>query len=47
MQAVLLLLQDNPAAVTGFVGGVIGAILVEVVTWRWTIRRRKHPKEEE
>jgi hypothetical protein len=42
MQALLLLLQDNPAAITGFVGGLVGAVLVELVTWRWKIVRRKH-----
>jgi hypothetical protein len=46
VQALLLLLQDNPAAVTGFVGGVVGAILVDIVHWRWQVIRRKHPKED-
>ena len=46
MQALFLLLQDNPAAVTGFVGGVVGAILVHVVHWRWQVIRRKHPTAE-
>ena len=45
MQALFLLLQDNPAAVTGFVGGIVGSILVHVVTWRWRVIRRKHPEE--
>jgi len=46
MQALLLYLTDNPAAVQGFIGGLIGAILVMVVHWRWQIIRRKHPPTE-
>jgi hypothetical protein len=42
MQALLLLLQDNPAAVTGFLGGLVGATLINIVTWRWRVVRRKH-----
>jgi hypothetical protein len=45
VQALLLLLQDNPAAITGFVGGLVGAVVVAVVHWRWQIIRRKHPPE--
>lgn len=36
------LLQANPAFNAGFIGGVLGSILVNFVTWRWTITRRKH-----
>jgi hypothetical protein len=43
MQALFLLLQDNPAAVQGFIGGVLGAVVVHVVHWRWQVIRRKHP----
>jgi cell division protein FtsX len=42
LQGLLLLLQDNPAMVQGFLGGVIAAVLVHIVTWRWSIIRRKH-----
>jgi hypothetical protein len=28
--------------VQGFIGGVIGAIIVDIVHWRWAIIRRKH-----
>jgi hypothetical protein len=42
METLLLLLRDNPAAIQGFIGGAVAAILVNIVTWRWTIRRRKH-----
>ena len=45
MQTLLLLLQDNPAAVQGFLGGVLGAIVVNVVHWRWEVRKRNHPRE--
>ncbi len=42
MEALLLLLKDNPAAAQGFIGGVIAAVLVNVIAWRWEVRRRKH-----
>lgn len=45
MNALLVLLQDNPAATTGFIAGIVGAIVVELVTWRWTIRRRTHKED--
>lgn len=42
MESLLRLFQDNPALGQGFLGGVVGAIVVNFVTWRWTISRRKH-----
>lgn len=45
LQSLLLLLQSNPAVVQGFLGGVLGSVAVNFVTWRWTIRKRKHPPE--
>lgn len=42
LQSLLLLLQDNPAAIQGFCGGLVAAILVNIVSWRWEVRRRKH-----
>ena len=37
MEALLLLLKDNPAAVQGFVAGIIGAILVNYLkSWATT-----------
>ena len=42
MEALLLLFRDNPAAVQGFVGGMIAAILVNIIHWRWQVIRRKH-----
>jgi len=44
MEALLLLLKDNPAAVQGFVAGIIGAILVHIIHWRWQVIRRPHLK---
>jgi uncharacterized membrane protein YvlD (DUF360 family) len=46
MQALLLYLSDNPAAVQGFIAGIVGAILVHIVHWRWQVTRRKHPPTE-
>lgn len=46
MQALLVLLQGHPDAVSGFVGGIVGAVVVELITWRWTLRRRKHPQDD-
>jgi hypothetical protein len=46
MQALLLLLQDNPAAIQGFIGGVLGAVVVNLIAWRWEVRRRKHTSAE-
>jgi hypothetical protein len=40
--ALLAVLQDNPAIWSGLIGGVIGAVIVDVVHWRWEVRRRKH-----
>jgi hypothetical protein len=45
MEALFLLLKDNPAAIQGFVGGLIGATVAIVVHWRWQVIRRKHPTE--
>ncbi len=42
METLLLLMRDNPTLVMGFLGGVVGAILVDVVRWRWEVRRRPH-----
>ena len=42
MDTLLLLLRDNPAAVQGFVGGAIASVLINVITWRWQVIRRKH-----
>jgi hypothetical protein len=42
LESLLRLLQDNPSFMQGFLGGVVGAIVVNFVTWRWTISRRKH-----
>jgi hypothetical protein len=39
---VLSFFRDNPTFGPGFLGGVLGAIVVNFVTWRWTISRRKH-----
>jgi hypothetical protein len=38
----LAYLGANPAVLQGFVGGVLGAIVVEVVHWRWRLVRRQH-----
>jgi hypothetical protein len=42
METLLLLLRDNPALTQGFIGGILGAVLVNAIVWRWTIRKRKH-----
>lgn len=42
LQSLLLLLQDNPAAIQGFIGGLVASIIVNIVTWRWQVVRRKH-----
>jgi hypothetical protein len=42
METLLLLLRDNPHVVQGFIGGVMGAIVVNIITWRWQVIRRKH-----
>jgi hypothetical protein len=44
MEALFLLLKDNPAAVQGFIAGIVGSILVQIVHWRWEVRRRPHQK---
>ena len=43
MEHLLVLLRDNPAASSGFVAGIVGSILTNIVFWRWQIIRRKHP----
>jgi hypothetical protein len=40
--ALLALLHDNPSVAQGFVGGLIAAILVDIVHWRWQVVRRRH-----
>jgi hypothetical protein len=40
--SLLAFLQANPAVFQGFLGGVLGAIVVEAVSWRWSIVRRRH-----
>ena len=42
MENLLLLFRDNPALSQGFVGGILGAVVVNAIVWRWTISRRKH-----
>lgn len=42
LRALIVLLQDNPAIWSGFLGGLIAAVIVNVVSWRWEVRRRKH-----
>jgi len=43
VQALLLLLRDNPAAIQGFIAGMVAAVLVDVIHWRWEVRKRPHP----
>jgi len=43
VQALLLLLRDNPAAIQGFIAGIVAAVLVDVIHWRWEVRKRPHP----
>lgn len=40
--SLLVLFKDNPAAWQGFLGGLVASLIVNFITWRWTIRRRKH-----
>lgn len=42
MESLLLLLRDNPALTQGFIGGILGAIVVNAIVWRWQVTRRKH-----
>jgi len=42
VESLLLLLRDNPALTQGFIGGILGAIVVNAIVWRWTVTRRKH-----
>ena len=46
METLLNWLRENPAVFHGFLGGLVGAIVVNTIHWRWRITRREHPKDD-
>jgi len=44
--SLLAFLNANPAIFQGFIGGILGAVIVEAVSWRWTIVRRRHTERD-
>ena len=41
LSGLVVLLRDNPAASSGFIAGIVGSILTNIVMWRWQVVRRK------